>query len=156
VVVNRVFPADVGPYFAAWRATQQEAIAEVDAAFAPVPVLHAPFFEQEVRGVEMLDRLGDALFDDHDAAAVLHASFTQDLVVTRDGARLRLDLPFADKGDLDLKLVGTELIVRVGPHKRTMLLPGALAGYRPSGATFDDDALHVTFDAPAPAAKNDA
>jgi arsenite/tail-anchored protein-transporting ATPase len=149
VVVNRVFPGDVGPYFAAWRATQQEAIAEVDAAFAPVPVLHAPFFEQEVRGEAMLDRLGDALFDGRDAASVLHASFTQDLAVDGDGARLRLDLPFADKGELQLKKVGGELIVRVGPHKRTMLLPGALAGYRPSGATFDDGALHVTFDAPA-------
>ena len=29
VVVNRVFPGDVGPYFAAWRARQQEHLAEV-------------------------------------------------------------------------------------------------------------------------------
>ena len=50
VVVNRVFPDDVGDYFAAWRETQQQAIGEVDAAFAPVPVLHAPFFAREVRG----------------------------------------------------------------------------------------------------------
>ena len=149
VVVNRVFPGDVGPYFAAWRATQQEAIAEVDAAFAPVPVLHAPFFEQEVRGGPMLDRLGDALFDGRDASAVLHTSFTQDLAIDGDGARLRLDLPFADKSDLQLKKIGAELVVRVGPHKRTMLLPPALLGYRPSGAAFEDGALHITFDAPA-------
>ena len=148
VVVNRVFGEDVGPYFAGWRATQQEALVEVQAAFAPVPVLHAPFFEQEVRGPQMLDRLGDALFDGGDAAAVLHASFTQGLVVREDGATLRLDLPFADKGDLQLKKIGSELIVRVGPHKRTMLLPEALAGYRPSGASFEDDALQITFDGP--------
>jgi arsenite-transporting ATPase len=156
VVVNRVFPADVGPYFAAWRATQQEAIAEVDAAFAPVPVLHAPFFEQEVRGEAMLDRLGDALFASRDAAAVLHASFTQALVVGRGGATLRLDLPFADKGELELKKIGPELVVRVGPHKRTMLLPAALAGYRPSGAAFDDGALTITFDAPLTAVANES
>ena len=149
VVVNRVFPDDVGPYFAAWRETQQEALTEVGAAFAPVPVLRAPFFEQEVRGPEMLDRLGDALFSDgRDAAAVLHGSFTQGLEVGRDGASLRLDLPFAEKGDLDLKKIGPELVVRVGGHKRTILLPPALTGYRPSGATFDDGALRITFDAP--------
>jgi arsenite-transporting ATPase len=156
VVVNRVFPDDVGPYFAAWRATQQEAIAEVDAAFAPVPVLHAPFFEQEVRGDAMLDRLGEALFDGQDAASVLHTAFTQDLtLVDGGGARLRLELPFADRGDLDLKKVGADLIVRVGPHKRTVLLPGALAGYRPSGAVFEDGALLITFDDPATTAKNE-
>jgi arsenite/tail-anchored protein-transporting ATPase len=148
VVVNRVFPGDVGPYFAAWRETQQEALGEVEAAFAPVPVLRAPYFEQEVRGEAMLDRLGDELFGGRDAAAVLHGTFTQGLVVGRDGASLRLDLPFADKGELDLKKIGPELIVRVGGHKRTILLPAALAGYRPSGATFDDGSLRITFDAP--------
>jgi arsenite/tail-anchored protein-transporting ATPase len=156
VVVNRVFPDDVGEYFAGWRETQQRAIEEVDAAFAPVPVLHAPFFEQEVRGAPMLDRLGEALFDGRDPAGVLHAAFTQGLVVGRDGASLRLALPFASKGELDLKKIGDELVVRVGPHKRTMLLPPALAGYRPSGATFEDDALVIRFDAPAEALANDA
>jgi arsenite-transporting ATPase len=156
VVVNRVFPEDVGPYFEGWRQTQQEALAEVEAAFAPVPVLRAPYFEQEVRGGEMLDRLGDALFDARDAASVLHTEFTQGLVVGRDGASLRLSLPFAEKGDLRLKKIGDELVVRVGPHKRTMMLPPALAGYRPSGATFEDDALVIRFDATQQAVTGDA
>jgi arsenite/tail-anchored protein-transporting ATPase len=156
VVVNRVFPEDVGDYFAAWRATQQDALAEVHAAFAPVPVLQAPFFASEVRGPEMLDRLGDALFGGRDVASVLHGTFTQGLVVGRDGASLRLDLPFADKGELKLRRIGDELVVRVGPHKRTMLLPPALAGYRPSGATFEDQALVIRFDAPVEAVASDA
>src|SRR3712207_4454891 len=148
VVVNRVFPDDVGPYFAGWRATQQEALADVAAAFAPVPVLCAPYFEQEVRGPEMLDRLSDALFEDRAPGDVLHGTFTQGLVIGRDGASLRLDLPFAEKGDLQVKKIGPELVVRVGGHKRTMLLPAALAGYRPAGATFEDGALRIRFDAP--------
>ena len=49
VVVNRVFPDEVdGGYFAAWREVQQEQLELVEQAFAPVPVLRAPFFEQEV------------------------------------------------------------------------------------------------------------
>lgn len=156
VVVNRIFPADVGPYFAAWRATQEAAIAEVDAAFAPVPALRAPYFPREVRGAEMLDALGDALFGETSPSAVLHSTFTQGLVVGREGASLRLALPFADKGELKLKRIGDELVVRVGPHKRTMLLPPALAGYRPSGAKFEDQALVITFDAPLAAVADDA
>src|SRR5215208_3270632 len=58
VVVNRVFPDAVeGTYFGAWRAVQAEQLAHVQSAFAPVPVLPAPYFEQEVVGAEMLDRL---------------------------------------------------------------------------------------------------
>ena len=65
------------------------------------------------------------------------------------GARLRLELPFADKGKVALKQIGPELIVRVDGHKRTLLLPPALADYRPSGATLRDGSLHITFDPPA-------
>jgi arsenite-transporting ATPase len=150
VVVNRVFPEEVGAYFGAWRERQQRRLADVEAAFAPVPVLRAPYFEEEVVGAAMLDRLGEAAFGAvGDAAAVLHRDLTQELVVSEDAARLRLDLPFADKGDISLKKIGLELVVRVDGHKRTLLLPPALGDWRPAGAAFEDGCLQVTFDGPA-------
>jgi arsenite-transporting ATPase len=152
VVVNRVFPEEVGAYFAEWREAQGRALDEVEAGFAPVPVLRAPYFDREVRGPEMLDQLGGALFDGRDPGEVLHTTFAHGLVVGREDASLRLHLPFADKGELALKKIGDELVVRVGAHKRTILLPPALSGYRPSGARFDDgDTLVIAFDAPAEA-----
>jgi arsenite-transporting ATPase len=146
VVVNRVFPEEVGEYFGAWRLRQQEHLKTVAEAFSPVPILCAPYFEEEVVGPAMLDRLGGELFADHDPAAILHQSLSQKLTVGRDGAKLRLDLPFADKGDISLKKLGLELIVRVDGHKRTLMLPPALGDYSPAGATFADGALEVTFD----------
>jgi arsenite-transporting ATPase len=148
VVVNRVFPAEVGDYFGAWRERQQRHLADVEAAFAPVPVLRAPYFEEEVVGAAMLDRLGDAVFAGHDTAAVLHDRLTQELEVGPGGARLRLDLPFARKGDVSLKKIGLELVVRVDGHKRTLMLPPAMGDFRPAGATFADGSLVVTFDGP--------
>jgi arsenite-transporting ATPase len=151
VVVNRVFPAEVGEYFGAWRERQQEHLRDVEAAFAPIPLLCAPYFGEEVVGPAMLDRLGEALFgagSGHDAAEVLHASLSQELIVGRDEATLRLELPFARKGDISLKKIGLELIVRVDGHKRTLMLPPALGDYRPTGAAFEAGALEVTFDGP--------
>ena len=149
VVVNRVFPDEVaGTYFGAWREVQAEQLALVQSAFAPVPVLRAPYFEQEVLGAAMLDRLGDALFADlpgGDAGAMLHASLSQELDLTEDGGVLRLELPFAAKGDLSLKKIGLELVVGVDGQKRTIMLPPALAAYRPSSASFTDGTLEVRF-----------
>ena len=54
---------------------------------------------QEVRGAEMLDRLGDALFAGHDAAAVLHADVRARARRRPRRRALRLALPFAEKGD---------------------------------------------------------
>jgi len=146
VVVNRLFPDDVGDYFAGWRAVQQEHMELVHSAFAPVPVLCAPYFEQEVVGPAMLDRLREALFGERDPSAVLHDALAQELEVLEDGARLRLDLPFADKGDISLKQIGLELIVGVDGQRRTIMLPPAMAAMRPAGATFEDGALQISFD----------
>jgi arsenite-transporting ATPase len=149
VIVNRVFPEEVGPYFGAWRERQLEALDEVQSAFAPVPVLRAPYFGEEVVGAAMLDGLGDQVFEGRDPGAILHQRLTQELVVGADAAQLRLDLPFAEKGDISLKKIGLELVVRVDGHKRTLMLPPALGDYRPTGASFDSGSLHVTFDGPA-------
>jgi arsenite-transporting ATPase len=150
IVVNRVFGEEVGDYFGPWRARQQEQLEAVRDAFAPVPVLQAPYFEEEVVGTAMLDRLGDALFAGDDvppAHALHHHSVSERLELGADGATLRLELPFASRGDLSLKRLGSELIVRVDGYKRTLLLPPALDDLQPSGATFEDGALTIAFDA---------
>jgi len=147
VVVNRVFPDELaGTYFGAWREVQAQQLALVDSGFAPVPVLRAPYFEQEVLGGEMLDRLAGALFEGRDAAAVLHDRLTQELALDDGRAELRLDLPFARKGDVALRKIGLELVVRVDGQKRTIVLPGALAGYEPTGASLREGELVVAFE----------
>ena len=149
VIVNRLFPVGVGDYFAAWRRVQEEHLELVRSAFAPVPVLCAPYFEQEVIGPGMLDRLGSELFGDLDPAAVLHDAITQALTVSPDGAELRLTLPFTKKGDISLKQIGPELIVSVGGQRRTIMLPPAMAAMHPSAATFEDGTLEIRFDGTA-------
>jgi arsenite/tail-anchored protein-transporting ATPase len=146
VVVNRVFPEEVSDgYFGAWRAVQQEQIEFVDQAFAPVPVLKAPFFEQEVVGPQMLDRLADAVFSEAEPQAMLYEDLSQELEMDGPTAKLRLKMPFTEKAEVELKKVGLELVVRVGTHKRNIVLPQGLASYRPRGAKLDDGDLTVTF-----------
>src|SRR3954452_78749 len=147
VVVNRVFPDELSDgYFGAWHAVQQEQLTLVAQGFSPVPVLRAPFFAAEVIGPERLDELAGALFATHDAHAVLHDRLAQELTVENGRALLRLDLPFADKGDVQLKKIGLELIVRVDGHKRTISLPNALSGYKPTSASLHEGALTVGFE----------
>jgi arsenite/tail-anchored protein-transporting ATPase len=144
VVVNRLLPAD--GYFAAWSELQREQLELVRSAFEPVPVLTAPYLEREVVGPEMLDRLAGEVFGARDPAAVLHSHIAQELVSENGRATLRVDVPFAEKGDLALKKIGLEVVVRVGAQKRTIMLPPALAAYSASGARFDDGTLEISFE----------
>jgi arsenite/tail-anchored protein-transporting ATPase len=143
VVVNRLLPAE--GYFAAWSEVQAEQLALVRSAFEPVPVLTAPYMEREVIGGEMLDRLAGEVFGDDDPAAVLHSELAHQLVTENGRATLRLSVPFAEKGDLSLKKIGMEVVVRVGAQKRTIMLPPPLAAYAASGARLEDGTLEIDF-----------
>jgi len=144
VVVNRLLPRD--GYFATWREAQEEQLALVCSAFAPVPVLTADYLEREVAGPEMLDRLAGVVFGEEDPAAILYDRLSQELVTDNGSATLRLDVPFAERGDLSLKKIGLEVIVRVGGQKRTIMLPPALSAYAAAGARFEDGALEIVFE----------
>ena len=72
-------------------------------------------------------------------------TLSQELSSENGSATLRLPLPFADRGDIDLKKIGLEVIVRVGGQKRTIILPPAMAAYATTGARFEEGALQVFF-----------
>jgi arsenite-transporting ATPase len=169
VVVNRVLPEEAAEgYFAPWHEAQCEQMELVRSAFAPLPVLVSPHLEREVAGSEMLDRLGEELFPrararargrengraaaasvsraEEEPWAILHTSISRELFSENGTATLRLPLPGADKADIDLKKVGLEVIVRVGPHKRTIILPATMAAHRPRAASFEDGTLEVRFE----------
>jgi arsenite-transporting ATPase len=148
VIVNKVFPGDVGPYFERWRGLQSEQLELVHSAFAPVPVLEAPYFDQEVIGAEMLDRLGENLFGASgvDPAAILHETIIQSLESDEAGAKLRLTIPFTEKQEIGLRQVGLELVVTAGRQRRVIMLPPTLAAYKPVSATYEDGVLEVSFD----------
>jgi arsenite-transporting ATPase len=153
VIVNRIFPEEVeGGYFGGWRERQAERLVEVEEGFAPVPVLRARYFEEEVVGVEMLDRLADELFEHADPAAVMHNELVRELEEDEHGVvTLRVRVPFADREQVSLKRVGDELIVSAGREKRTIILPPALARRRPSGARLQGGTLEIGFEDERPA-----
>jgi arsenite/tail-anchored protein-transporting ATPase len=147
VVVNRVLPrAAAEGYFSAWHESQQEHLDLVRSAFAPLPILEAPFFDREVVGAEMLDLLAERLFPERDPAALFHRELEQELMTDNGRATLRVPLPFAERGEIDLKKIGLEVIVRVGGQKRTIILPPAMSAYATSGARFEDGALRLFFE----------
>jgi arsenite-transporting ATPase len=153
VVLNRVFPEGVdGGYFSAWREVQRAHVDLVEQAFAPVPVLRAPFFEQEVLGTQMLERLGAEVFGGRPAHDVLYREQTLALEMDGDVAELRLRMPFTEKGDLELKKIGLELVIRVGGRKRIIMLPSSLASFRPRDARLVSGQLRVRFERQASAA----
>ena len=103
VVVNRVFPEEVGDVLRrAGASASRSTCAPSQEALRARAGAAAPYFGEEVVGAAMLDRLGDALFAERDAGGrAARRRSARSSIVGADGATLRLDLPFADKGDIE-------------------------------------------------------
>ena len=146
IIVNRVIPDDVAdPYFAVWKDIQKRHKEMIADSFAPLPIYNAPLFEQEVVGLEMLKRMGKALFKGEDAVGIKYNSRTQTIQKEGEGYVMSIFMPFAKKQELSLNQKGEELIVRVGVVKRNISLPRTLVGLAIKGAKFEAETLKIHF-----------
>ena len=149
VVVNRVLPDDVtDPYFDRWRAIQKGHLDVVDEAFADVLRLRVRLFDDEMIGVDRLRRLARELYGDSDPIADFHATSPFRIVDGERGVTMELDVPFAEKADLDVYRKGNELYIQLGPYRRSFLLPDALHRREVTRAKLDGGRLSVSFSDP--------
>jgi arsenite-transporting ATPase len=147
VIVNRLLPEEVSdPYFDRWKQLQDEHLTTINESFAPVPILKARLRDQELVGAELLTSMGAEVYTDADPWAVL---FSDDpMSITKRGSDyvLTLRLPFAKKDSLELSSKADEMFVKVGPYRRTIMLPKVLASRRITSAQLLEDRLEVVFE----------
>lgn len=146
VICNRLLPDHLSEgYFAAWKQTQANYYKMVEESFSPIPILKSPLLEREVVGLDMLRKVGTAIFGEEHPDKIYFSGKAQS--VHRENGRytLSLRLPFSAKGEISLLQVGDELIVHVGRHKRSIVLPRALLGLEQGGADMEGDTLHIYF-----------
>ncbi len=150
VIANRLLPDAVqDPWFATWKQLHAEHLATIQEGFAPLPVLRAELAAEELVGIDRLRSFGDTLYGDLDPAAALHDG--EPMRITQRGAvyELSLELPFADRDDLELGRHDDDLLIRVGPHRRSLTLPDSLRRRTIGAASLRDGRLRVTFAAAA-------
>ena len=146
IIVNRVIPDGVtDDYFTVWKEIQKKYRQAIIDSFSPLPMLYAPLFEQEIVGLEMLERMGNELFDGCDPVGILYNTRIQEVEKSGDEYLFSVYMPFIEKKDLSLNQKGDEVIVKVGSVKRTITMPRTLVNCTIRGAKFEDDRLKIRF-----------
>ena len=148
VVVNRVLPTGAGGFMTQWKELQDRYLPVVEESFAPVPLKTAPLFEQEVVGLDMLYRLGDALFTDSDPTTFFYRGRPYQVERENGDFVLSLQLPFTSKEEVKLNRNADELVVQVGSWRRNLILPRVLVAAQTRAAQFEGDTLKIHFTAP--------
>ena len=121
--------------------------AEVEASFAPIDVWRSPYRACEPVGLAELAAFAAELYGRDDPFR-LPQRCRPDRVRRVDGrVELRVALPFAQRGDIDLARRGDELVVTVGSYRRLLALPAAPAEHArcPEQSSAGSASLVVTY-----------
>lgn len=151
VIANRIIPEQVAdPFFQRWKENQQQYKKEIHDNFTPLPVKEVPLYSEEMCGLEALDRLKDTLFQaGEDPTQVYYRETTLRVVQLDQQYSLEMYLPGIEKSQIELSKTGDELNVRIGNHRRNLVLPQALAALQPVGAKMEEEYLKIRFADPA-------
>lgn len=146
IIANRIIPERVSdPFFARWKETQQQYRQEIKEDFHPLPIKEAPLYTEELCGLAALERLKENLYADEDPAQVYYQETTLRVVQDSGNYILEVYLPSIPKSQIQLHKTGDELNIRIGNHRRNLVLPQALAALQPVGAKMEKDYLRIQF-----------
>jgi arsenite/tail-anchored protein-transporting ATPase len=146
VVANRIIPDVVSdPFFQRWKENQNIYKQEIYDNFHPLPVKEAPLFSEEMCGMAALEKLKEILYKDEDPTQVYYRETTLKVIQEQNNYSLQLYLPGIPKEQIQLNKTGDELNIRIGNHRRNLVLPQALAALQPSGAKMESDYLKISF-----------
>jgi arsenite-transporting ATPase len=145
VLINRLLPAEVvDAWFKEWHTSQDAMVHEIEEYFAPVPVKKVPLFAHEVLGKQRLEDLARVLYaEDEDPSAVTRTEKPYTFGKQNGLYEIRVLLPFATKGEIELFKKGDELVVQIGTFRRHIGLPRSMTALSPSRARLESKVLTV-------------
>jgi len=146
VIANRIIPDEVtDPYFQYWKENQKLYRQEIIDSFSPLPVKEVPLYSREICGLATLEKLKEMLYGDEDPSQVYYRRNPYQIKQTEGGYDLELLLPSLPDETVQLSKSGDELNIRIGNHRRNMVLPQALATLKTTGARREGDRLVIGF-----------
>jgi arsenite-transporting ATPase len=145
-IVNRVLPETVtDSYFAKWREIQKVHLAAVDEGFADVAIQHLRLFNEEMVGLELLRQVGAELYGDSDPTDRLAEGRPFRVEDVGEDVVMVMAVPFAERQEVDVMRNGNELIITVGPYRRSIILPDSLGRRHVRRAQLLEGELRITF-----------
>ena len=144
VIVNHIYPEKaMEGYFSKWIKLQEQGLSDIQESFSEVPKFYVELQDSELRTLEVLRRIGEEIYESTDPDDVL---FKKEIYISDKEERiLKIYLPFAEKDELELEQVGTELLVGVRNERRRFPIPTEFEEYAVAGARFEDGYLCISF-----------
>jgi arsenite-transporting ATPase len=145
VLVNRVLPEQAARgYFSRWAERESRELEEIASSF-PFRRFYAPLLPREPIGASALGALARELYGDEDPARLFGHAPPIRFEKRDERTVLEIDLPHAEKEEIEVTACGDELLLRVRDARRRIALPASLAGRAVEGVRLAKGVLEIVF-----------
>lgn len=150
-IINKIMPHQTSDqYYANWAEFQERKVEEAKANFYPLPLREIFLHTTELRGLEMLAKNGELIFENEDPAKLYYRGKAFNFVTQENSLRMTVKVPFTEKDDFDLERYGDQLTIKVrnpvGYLVNIVPLPSATLGMKLAKAKLHGDELNVLFE----------
>ncbi len=146
ILVNRIYPDHaMQGYFSKWMEMQKEGLQEIKESFSEVPKFYLELQKQELRSISILAEVGEGLFKNTDISKVLFQKESIEIIRKEDYQALKIILPFASKGEMDLRQNGNEIILSIKNETKRFIVPEEFENAQIVRAQFEEGYLVIVF-----------
>lgn len=146
IFVNKTLPVTLAEgYLHNWYTLQQDLLESIEQSFLDITKLRVPLLDKEPLGLEPLSELAQEIFIDRRPDDVLSPAKTVSLDREDGKYTLSFWLPNVERGDLDVGMKDSELILTARGYVRVFSLPDVLLDSRIESAEYADGSLTISF-----------
>lgn len=146
ILVNRIYPdMAMEGYFNKWIILQQEGLKDIRESFSEVPKFYVELQNEELRTLNVLERVGENIYGNNDPNDVLFKKEIYQIEKQEGSIKLTIYLPFSDKDEMELKQNENELLIGIRNEVRRYPLPLELQNKEIKGAKLEDGYLMINF-----------
>ena len=145
--INRILPKDIdNSFFEQWLKIQKKYIEEIKESFGILPIYEIPWYEEELKGQQAVERITKDALTDNDVFDIKTIHGREVFQKNDKGYLLDVPLPGADRKELDLFQSGTDAVIKLKNFKRNIPLPNIIRSYMITSAKLEDGILHIQFE----------
>ena len=146
ILVNRIYPdMAMEGYFNKWIILQQEGLKDIRESFSEVPKFYVELQNEELRTLNVLERVGENIYGNNDPNDVLFKKEIYQIEKQEGNIKLTIYLPFSSKDEMELKQNENELLIGIRNEVRRYPLPLELQNKEIKGAKLEEGYLIINF-----------
>lgn len=146
IYINRILPKDIeNTFFDEWISVQNQYVEELESVFLGLPIYKIPWFGRDLNGLDGIDMIVQEVLDGHDIFKIYENPMSEVYEKVGEEYTLKLYLPCAEKGELNMYDSITSIVVEIGNFKRNIPKPSTLRDYAIRTAKLDEKVLVIFF-----------